>query len=1475
MLRKGYQLTSLSFAVGLLLTLASRPALADLVLVEFNAADGATLVASGDHVVGPEWWDGEETRKRVEARARAIERARADLLATLPAALAARASRSYRNFPLLPLEIDELDRLTLEDHPQVVAIHSDRQRQLLTDSSLAFMGSRGWHEAGDIGDGTAVAVLDSGIRYWNGFFGDCPEAGAPGCRVAVFEGFATLAWGAGETDPRRVAESSSHGTNVGGIVGDVAPGTALLSLNVFAVYDPDPSTGFGGGALSNDSDVVDALDWSITHRDEYNIVSANMSLGSEVDPGMTGYCTGWMAGGYVAAFANTRDAGILPVVASGNDYVKTSIAPPACVSSAVAVGAGYDDPAYGFECGTGPVIPGAVICFSDSSALIDLIAPGNDIDAGGIPGLAGTSMASPHVAGLAAVYQARYGSTPLWTLERMRVDALPTIEIGTNQTFIHRYAHFGDARAELTFDSGAVLASDFDGLTIPDGSSIELAVSGDVVCQSELCAPDVAGRIYLDLTVVHEGTGDLIIELEAPDGRVARHEVASDDELGLENVNSILGSQHLPEIFDELRGGPIAGTWTLRLADDEHGRRGTLYRAVLLIDSARTELIGRIDAPEIARPGEPFEVGVTLENRGNLALDRAQVALELVDSSGGQPVDSADIEIDMPSAPGDVIEQRLTLEGPQGNYLLRLSGTLDPDLAPGLVAEPRELNISYRTFASFEVLPETPTPGEEAQLRIISRGLVQAQRWTFGDGTSSTAALPAHVWDGPGEYQVELQVDGPDGTSTTSRTITVVAPFVLPMNVDGGGVDCSCRASGSRPPASEALLLGLLALLGLAVLRTRARARGVISATILALLLAGCWDEQQPVVPDAGSAEQGPWVSVLDPPNPTIGDVTVYLMLSRDEAADCDVTLEYRVGEGDFVDATLAAPGRATGIEATSEGTEVGLTWLSTADIPGDLPEAQLRARIDCGDERSLEVVSASFVVLNFLENNPGAILITEVSSADENVPARTTADYLELLNRTDEEIPLAGWTIEAFSAAGGSATFVLGDVSIAPGERLVVAEAESGIEGAYELEGELPWLVTSNGALAVFATHQRGVDFVRWGGSPVMPPAGLGWSDDPPLSIPQTLTVLARVDEGDDSDRASDFCVARPTPGEAGDQCIPDYAPSEVLITELDSQGTNDQVEILNDSGEAIDLGGWVLLWDCDDLGSGAIPLSSVELEPGGRLVLRDNGTAGNFAGGYLELGQNLNIDGLIPLALALQDPHGRIIDFLAGGGSRVRWVDWEEDAPTPMPGPQTTLSRRPGDPDTDSNADFCLTEVNLLRGADACLEPMDIELVISEVMPGRPDWVEIFNSGSEPVSLDNVYVSYTAPYYGGSVGDYQLRGVLAPGDFVVLSERDLDYVEDEIVLGRRENISLAPEGDGSVALRDLWGYGIDFVMWGEPAGTPLWPSVWLGLGADLHDPDDFISLQRYPADAEDTDTRDDWCWAHPSPDNPNAPCE
>lgn len=81
--------------------------------------------------------------------------------------------------------------------------------------------------------------------------------------------------------------------------------------------------------------LTQAFNWALANRAKYNICAINLSLGDSKKS--TTPCRGSV---YEAPFAAARAAGVVPVVAAGNNYFTDGISGPACAPSAVSVGAG-------------------------------------------------------------------------------------------------------------------------------------------------------------------------------------------------------------------------------------------------------------------------------------------------------------------------------------------------------------------------------------------------------------------------------------------------------------------------------------------------------------------------------------------------------------------------------------------------------------------------------------------------------------------------------------------------------------------------------------------------------------------------------------------------------------------------------------------------------------------------------------------------------------------------------------------------------------------------------------------------------------------------------------------------------------------------------------------------------------------------------------------------------------------------------
>jgi uncharacterized repeat protein (TIGR01451 family) len=292
--------------------------------------------------------------------------------------------------------------------PHVVAVYENRPVYPVLTRSLPLINQPQVASLGLTGSGTTVAVIDTGINYTLPDFGSCTAPDVPaGCRVAasvdVTGNNLTL-----NTDP------NNHGTNVAGIVAGVAPGARIAAINAFT-----------NGSSTSDL-VIAGINWAIANKTAYNIDAINMSLGDGVD--YRSACGNSHTNPYITPVVNARSAGILPVAAAGNNAYIDGISSPACTPGVISVGAVYTGNFGGLQygnCTDYTTAADQITCFSDSASFLTILAPGALITAAGIQ-MAGTSQASPHVAGAVTVLRAAFPADTLdQTTARMTGSGVP------------------------------------------------------------------------------------------------------------------------------------------------------------------------------------------------------------------------------------------------------------------------------------------------------------------------------------------------------------------------------------------------------------------------------------------------------------------------------------------------------------------------------------------------------------------------------------------------------------------------------------------------------------------------------------------------------------------------------------------------------------------------------------------------------------------------------------------------------------------------------------------------------------------------------------------------------------------------------------------------------------------------------------------------------------------------------------------
>ncbi|KAK4458204.1 putative cuticle-degrading protease precursor [Cladorrhinum samala] len=262
-------------------------------------------------------------------------------------------------------------------------------------------GSTTYKYDSSAGAGTCSYVIDTGIQTSHSDFGG------------------RAVWGTNQVDSSNT-DGNGHGTHVAGTIGGTKYGVAKKTT-LIAVKVLDSS---GSGSTSG---VVAGMNWVVSDSRSRNCPNgtvANMSLG----------------GGYSSAINSAAtaitNAGVFLAVAAGNENVNAANTSPASASSACTVGA--------------IASPNSKASYSNYGAVVDIHAPGSNILSTWIGSntatntISGTSMASPHIAGLGAYLLTLYGKkTPTALCTYIANTALSGVITGLPSGTVNRLAYNG------------------------------------------------------------------------------------------------------------------------------------------------------------------------------------------------------------------------------------------------------------------------------------------------------------------------------------------------------------------------------------------------------------------------------------------------------------------------------------------------------------------------------------------------------------------------------------------------------------------------------------------------------------------------------------------------------------------------------------------------------------------------------------------------------------------------------------------------------------------------------------------------------------------------------------------------------------------------------------------------------------------------------------------------------------------------
>lgn len=272
-------------------------------------------------------------------------------------------------------KLTEQQVAALKKDPRIATVEPDRILSINYKQDKqhfrAFAQSTPWgiNRVGSAsGAGKTAWVIDTGVDL------DHPDLNVDVNRSVSFAGLYFWIWRIGnDTDPN---DGNGHGTHVAGTIAAKNDGNGVVGVAYGATVVGVKVLGSGGSGST--SDIVDGIDYVAANASPGDV--ANMSLGGGASTALDN------------AVQNLGSAGILVALAAGNESQDANNVSPARTNHPNVVTVSAMDSNDNFA------------SFSNYGSPVDYCAPGVSVNStwtgGGYKSISGTSMASPHVAGL-------------------------------------------------------------------------------------------------------------------------------------------------------------------------------------------------------------------------------------------------------------------------------------------------------------------------------------------------------------------------------------------------------------------------------------------------------------------------------------------------------------------------------------------------------------------------------------------------------------------------------------------------------------------------------------------------------------------------------------------------------------------------------------------------------------------------------------------------------------------------------------------------------------------------------------------------------------------------------------------------------------------------------------------------------------------------------------------------------------------